>query len=526
MVHLDYSSAFDSMSHIYLFGALKRSGASAKTLQLFKAIYSQAMVMVRVGDETAAPFTIGRGVLEGDVFSPMAFNIGLEQIFRQADELNSMLAPLDGVQLRGATVDKVVFADDVTLMGSDTARATTTVQNVQFSSGIAGLNISVRKSHAQHIGRCRGAPAVTPMDIASLKLTRECPKPWCTRRFGTMEGVRAHVLWHDKHEGGMIDSARLSVGVIMSARGPPEHRFYHVFWVDGPPKWVLHKHFTPNCQHLIEIYFSIHFYLDRASNLQVPWEHRCVQCNQQCNDRDALELHVLEQHTYPVRRGSRDYRRSLLEVQQRFQDGLPKVLMRNGIELGNRYLAKWVGMTFAANRDEAVHVDRQILLGHLKFAQYRSSVRSSSMRTCTKISIYKGVALSRATFGCETVYLTSNICRKYRVFNARCLSAISGRTISDETREPSFDIIAWILWRRAVWLGKALRGVKGNIVLSTLRWNFTRKMRGDIFYHLPSNLKTSFQVLSQHACDLPGWIEFCDSIKPPPWKRSRCRRVF
>ena len=115
------------------------------------------------------------------------------------------------------------------------------------------------------------------------------------------------------------------------------------------------------------------------------------------------------------------------------------------------------------------------------------------------------------------------------VFNARYLYAISGRSISDATREPSFDIIAWILWRRAVWLGKALRGVKGNIVLSTLRWNFTRKMRGDIFYHLPSDLKTSFRVLMQHACNLPGWIEFCDSIKPSPWNLfhengNRCRR--
>ena len=38
-VHLDFTSAFDSMSHIYLFNALKRAGASVKMLHLFKATY-------------------------------------------------------------------------------------------------------------------------------------------------------------------------------------------------------------------------------------------------------------------------------------------------------------------------------------------------------------------------------------------------------------------------------------------------------------------------------------------------------
>ena len=77
-VHIDYSSAFDSSSHIYLFNALKAAGASGKTLQLFKAIYSQARVRAKVGDAVSTPLRVGRGVLEGDVPSPKIFNIGLE----------------------------------------------------------------------------------------------------------------------------------------------------------------------------------------------------------------------------------------------------------------------------------------------------------------------------------------------------------------------------------------------------------------------------------------------------------------
>ena len=56
-------------------------------------------------------------------------------------------------------------------------------------------------------------------------------------------------------------------------------------------------------------------------------------------------------------------------------------------------------MTFTANGDEAVHVDDRILQGEIAFGNYRSI----QLRRCIKVSIYKSVALSRATFGCKTV---------------------------------------------------------------------------------------------------------------------------
>ena len=237
---------------------------------------------------------------------------------------------------------------------------------------------------------------VTPKDIESLKLTRECPKPWCTRRFGTMKEVQSHVLWHERYEGGVIDSERLSAGIIVRARGPPEHRFFLVHWADGQSEWVLNKHFTHTCQHLIENYFPIHFYLDHASDLQVPWpEHRCAQCNQQCVGQEHLKLHVFNQHTFPARQGTRNYRRAHLKVQQRFQDSLPKVLMCNGHLLKNKHIAKWVGMTFTANGDEAVHVDDRILQGEIAFGKYRSIMRSSQLRRNTKVPIQECGVVTR-----------------------------------------------------------------------------------------------------------------------------------
>ena len=229
-VHADYSQAFDSFSHIYLFNSLKKAGASSKTLQLYKETYQHAKVVAKVGESLSALLGVGRGVLEGDINSPVYFNVGLESVFREADAVSSQLPLSRGITLRDTAYDKVVFADDVTATGTVVADVSHRLQILELSSGKAGLRMSRAKSCAQHIGYSKDMPAVTADDIEALQLKYECPKPWCTQRFASLVAVRAHCVWHDKREGGCIDQEELARGQIVGARGPPEHRFFLVFW--------------------------------------------------------------------------------------------------------------------------------------------------------------------------------------------------------------------------------------------------------------------------------------------------------
>ena len=111
------------------------------------------------------------------------------------------------------------------------------------------------------------------------------------------------------------------------------------------------------------------------------------------------------------------------------------------------------------------------------------------------------------------------------MFNAKCLSVISCRSWTDELNSPSFDIIAWIHWRRAVWLGKALRGEKGEIVRTILHWNFQHRAPGDIFHSVPDEMLISFHLLTAHARNMSEWAEFCANRKPPGWVRHDNGRV-
>ena len=114
-MHMNYSSAFDSISHIYLYKALERAGANLKTLQLYVAIYGKAKVVVKVNGVLSRATRIGRGQLEGDVTSPLFFNVGLEQVFREADEINSAVAVPDDISVGDIIVIRTGFADDVQL---------------------------------------------------------------------------------------------------------------------------------------------------------------------------------------------------------------------------------------------------------------------------------------------------------------------------------------------------------------------------------------------------------------------------
>jgi hypothetical protein len=87
---IDYSAAFDSVGHKFLDKALQRAGASNKTRAIFRAIYSVANARTAVqgvdGKTVLSDsFAISRGVVQGDITSPIYFILALELILELHD---------------------------------------------------------------------------------------------------------------------------------------------------------------------------------------------------------------------------------------------------------------------------------------------------------------------------------------------------------------------------------------------------------------------------------------------------------
>ena len=66
--------------------------------------------------------------------------------------------------------------------------------------------------------------------------------------------------------------------------------------------------------------------------------------------------------------------------------------------------------------------------------------------------------------------------------------------------------MAWIHWRRARWLGKALRGEKGDAVLNTTHWGFQHQERGDVFLRPPPGHENIIPCPVQLRSRRPGLI--------------------
>ena len=82
MTFIDYTAAFDTESQLFLDEALSCAGVSVKIRRIIQSIFSVAQGCARQrnadGSTTESElFDISRGILQGDVFSPVAFIVGL-----------------------------------------------------------------------------------------------------------------------------------------------------------------------------------------------------------------------------------------------------------------------------------------------------------------------------------------------------------------------------------------------------------------------------------------------------------------
>ena len=89
---VDYAAVFDSVSHKFLDEALPKAGASNKMRSMARVIYLSACAFTTVpgadGKKVESEeFPIRRGVLQGDIMSPLFFILALELILRYHDDV-------------------------------------------------------------------------------------------------------------------------------------------------------------------------------------------------------------------------------------------------------------------------------------------------------------------------------------------------------------------------------------------------------------------------------------------------------
>ena len=178
------------MAHKFLDATLLEAGASVKTRRMFRAIYGAANAVAKVNDIDGSvsysdSFPIRRGVLQGDITSPVYFILALEAILRRHDN-----NPRKGVSFGGHTVHTLGYADDAALLDVDPTVATDRVTAIAAGSKTdADMIISVAKTKTMHVRRQETCTPVSDSE-ARAQAKFKCPHVDCNYVFNNKHGLK------------------------------------------------------------------------------------------------------------------------------------------------------------------------------------------------------------------------------------------------------------------------------------------------------------------------------------------------
>ena len=191
---IDYSAAFDTESQLFLDEALGAAGVSGKVRRIIQSIFrvAQGCVRIRKADGTLAYseyFDINRGVLQGDIFSPVAFIVGLWRIFSLHDRPNSGLTV--GHHPHTVHVSKLEYADDGGMIDENAAFASVRLSAIATGSEEdAAMVISIVKTKAMHVHQRISVSKTTEEEVIAMNFKNKCEK--CSRTFPTARGLHIH----------------------------------------------------------------------------------------------------------------------------------------------------------------------------------------------------------------------------------------------------------------------------------------------------------------------------------------------
>ncbi|CAH2103972.1 unnamed protein product [Euphydryas editha] len=136
---IDYSKAFDTISHSSIWNALQQSNINCKYINILKYIYTKSTSRVKLesrGDE----INIERGVRQGDPLSPKLFIAVLENIFQKLDWKNR------GVYINGHYLNHLRFADDIAIIAETAKDLEEMMSSLDCESSKIGLEMNLNKT--------------------------------------------------------------------------------------------------------------------------------------------------------------------------------------------------------------------------------------------------------------------------------------------------------------------------------------------------------------------------------------------
>ena len=125
--------------------------------------------------------------------------------------------------------------------------------------------------------------------------------------------------------------------------------------------------------------------------------------------------------------------------------------------LDNAYSFVYLGAEIAADGDQEVTVKHRCDITWGRFSEYRKVLTTTKLPLSLKLRLFETLIVSTMIYGSSAWFLINNIKRKINGISSKMLSQISKRSIHEEARKPSLDVLGLIMKRRWSYLGHILR---------------------------------------------------------------------
>ncbi|MCG7891851.1 MAG: reverse transcriptase family protein [Candidatus Thiodiazotropha endolucinida] len=136
---IDLKKAFDTVWHEALFLKLQKAGICGKIYQVLKSMYSCCHSRVRCKNILSEPIEITKGVHQGNVLSPLLFNIFI-------NDLGENLISDEVPELHYSKISHLLYADDLLLLSTSECGLQHNINKVNEFCNKWGLSINSDKS--------------------------------------------------------------------------------------------------------------------------------------------------------------------------------------------------------------------------------------------------------------------------------------------------------------------------------------------------------------------------------------------
>ena len=378
-------------------------------------------------------------------------------------------------------IDNLFHADDAALINTSVAEAMERLTVLAKAlTEQADMRINVGKTKVMHTQQTLIVERPTAADY-KLKENAELLKEKCEgcgRCFVNKHGLSMHQgRWCDWFS--RLDSPNYSVDRILQSRDPLEHRFYFVSWTGYGTEhdcWVP-AHWC-DCDTKINKFWSaqglcVEDIMPEAPNPISPFNdssgkkhgfnHRCVWCCKFFKTGAALKSHHTKSPANhgckckPASRTGTLAEKAVMRLKRKeLQKQFGQVIFQ-GEPLENVLHFLYLGSEFEADGDTMQAVKVRMAIAKQQFGKFTSIWMAQEISMVQKLKLFSAGVVSVLTHGHESWTMHPKILTSLTNWCARCLSVITGRSIPDEHRHPSFDLVAKLRARRLRWAGQVLR---------------------------------------------------------------------